>query len=219
MSDTLFSSDLHTSATRHLGRQWLGDLLDLLLSVLLGWGLLRALDVTRTPGRLIALGAGVWFVMSALGGWSGWTPGRGLVGLRLMGEGRRLGVPRGAVRMPLAVVELFLSPILQRRSFDGLLGARVESVPPGNPSWRGGVPWLGAWLVLVMAAGWFMRAPTRTETLHYLKTLDGWRCCHGQQTPSPAQCEEALGRAAREATHGDALAQTVVAECPSARGP
>ncbi|WNG13665.1 hypothetical protein [Cystobacter fuscus] len=212
MSDTLFSSDVETADTLHLGRQWLGDLLDLALSLLLGWGLLRALDVTRTPGRLIAVTAGVWCVVCLVGGLSGWTLGQALVGLRL---GRGDGVPgasRGAARAPLALVDLLVSPILQRRVFDRTLGLEAKSVPP----WRGGLPWKAAWLVLALAAVWFMVAPTRTETLRYLKTLDGWRCCHGRATPSPSRCENAVSRAVREAAGGDTQAQAVVADCPTA---
>jgi hypothetical protein len=70
--------------------------------------------------------------------------------------------------------------------------------------------------VLALAAVWFMVMPTRTETLRYLKTLDGWRCCHGRATPSPAKCTSALSRAVREAAGGDAQAQAVVADCPTA---
>jgi hypothetical protein len=212
MSDTLFSSDVETAATRYLGRQWLGDLLDLALSLLLGWGLLRALDVSRTPGRLVAVTAGVWCVLCLLGGLSGWTLGQGLVGLRLVRGDGAPGASRGAARVPLALVDLLVSPILQRRVFDRPLGLEARSVPP----WRGGLPWKGAWLVLALAAVWFMVMPTRTETLRYLKTLDGWRCCHGRATPSPAKCTSALSRAVREATGGDAQAQAVVADCPTA---
>jgi hypothetical protein len=212
MSDTLFSSDVETADTLHLGRQWLGDLLDLALSLLLGWGLLRAWDVTRTPGRLVAVTAGVWCVLCLVGGLSGWTLGQGLVGLRRVRGDGAPGVSRGAARAPLAVVDLLVSPILQRRVFDRMLGLEAKSVPP----WRGGLPWTGAWLVLALAAVWFMVRPTRTESLRYLKTLDGWRCCHGRTTPSPARCTDALSRAAREAAGGDAQAQAVVADCPTA---
>jgi hypothetical protein len=212
MSNTLFSSDVETADTLHLGRQWLGDLLDLALSLLLGWGLLRALDMTRTPGRLVAVTAGVWCVVCLVGGLSGWTLGQGLVGLRLVRGGGAPGASRGAARVPLALVDLIVSPILQRRVFDRRLGLEATSVPP----WRGGLAWKGAWLVLAFAAVWFMVVPTRTETLRYLKTLDGWRCCHGRATPSPSRCTDALSRAVRVAAGGDAQAQAVVADCPTA---
>ena len=216
MSDSLFSSDVETADTRYLGRQWLGDLLDLALSLLLGWGLLRALDVARTPGRLVAVGLGVWFLVCLVGGLSGWTLGQGLVGLRLVRDGAGPGMSRGAARTLLAVLDLIISPILQRRVFDGLLGLRAESVPLGSKPWRGGLPWQGAWLVLALAAVWFMAVPTRSEALDYLKTLNGWRCCHGRVTPSPTQCTSSLSRAVREAAGGDARARTVVADCPTA---
>ncbi|MET0404028.1 MAG: hypothetical protein ABW123_16570 [Cystobacter sp.] len=216
MSDTLFSSDVESTDTRYLGRQWLGDLMDLALSLLLGWALLRAWDVTRTPVRLIAVCIGAWFVLCLVGGVSGWTPGHGLVGLRLVREGRAPGLPRGAGRAPLAVLDLLLSPILQRRCFDRPLGLSAEAVPLGARAWRAGLGWLGGWLVLTGAAVWLMGVPTRTEALRHLKTLDGWRCCHGRVTPEPSRCESALSRAVRDAAGGDAWAQTVVKDCPTA---
>lgn len=217
MSDSLFSADVETVETRYLGRQWLGDLLDLALGVLLGWALLRAADVTRTPGTLAAAGFVMWSVMCLLGGVSGWTPGLGLTGLRrTQATGGAPGLSRGAGRIPLALVELWLAPILQRRLSDRSLGLRTESLPLTAKAWRGGLLWLAGWGVLVIGAVWLMRVPTRTEALEHLKTLNGWKCCHGRVTPAPDLCTSALSRAVREARGGDARAQSVVAECPAA---
>ncbi|MBM7112917.1 hypothetical protein [Archangium primigenium] len=216
MSDMLFSSEVETVDTRHLGRLWVADVLDLALSALLGWGALRALEVDRTPVTLVAAGCGVWFFMSALGALSGWSLGRGLVGLRLIREGGAPGLGRGVLRAPLVPVDLLLSLPLQRRPLDRLLGVFPEAVPLEPRAWRGGLGWMGLWLVLGGLAGVFLVKPTRGESLKYLKTLDGWRCCHGQWAPTVDKCAPALARAVSEARSGHARAQAVVADCPKA---
>jgi len=216
MSDALFSSEVETPDTRHVGRLWFADLLDLSLSAFVGWGLLRALDVERSRGALIAAGFGVWVVMSVLGALKGWTLGRGVVGLRLVRETGAPGPARGVARSVLVPVDMLLSIPLQRRPLDRLLGVYPEAVPLELKAWRGGLGWMGLWLGLGVASVWFGVVPTRSEALKYLKTLDGWRCCHGRSSPTADKCEPAVSRAVREARGGYERAQAVVADCPKA---
>lgn len=216
MSDALFSSELEPADTRYLWRLWFADLLDLATSALLGWGALRAMDVDRTPWSLGVAGVGVWLLLSAAGGLSGWTLGRGVVGLRLVADGGTPGPARGLVRALGAPVDLVISPALQRRPMDRLQKVEPESVPPLSKTWQRGLGWLGFWLLLVLASVWFMVMPTRREALTYLKKLEGWHCCHGRQTLSAFQCSTSVRRAVGAAEGGDAQAQALVADCPKA---
>jgi hypothetical protein len=217
MDDALFSSNLEPADTQHLGRLWLADLLDLATSALLGWGALRAVDVDRTPGSLVLAGVVTWLLVSLAGGLSGWTPWRGLLGLRLVRvDGSTPGPARGLLRAFTVPVDLVLSPILQRRLLDRALKVQPEAVPLLSKRWRQGLGWQGFWLLMVFASVWFMVMPTRREALGYLKRLDGWRCCHGRTTPSPFQCSSSVWRAVSAAEGGDAQAQAVVADCPRA---
>ena len=215
MDDALFSSDVEPADAQHLGRLWLADLLDLATSALLGWGALRAVDVDRTPGSLVVAGWVTWLLMSLAGGLSGWTLGRGLLGLRLVTDGSAPGPGRGLLRAFTAPVDLLLSPILQRRYLDRALRIQPEAVTFLSKKWQRGLGWQGAWLVLVLASVWFLVMPTPREALGYLKKLDGWRCCH-RTPPSPFKCSTSVSRAVRAARGGDAQAQAVVADCPRA---
>lgn len=216
MSDALFSSEVEPPEVRDVGRLWLADVLDLALCALLGWGALRAGDVERSPGALIAAGLGFWLVTSVLGGVSGWTWGRGVVGLRLVTEQGVPGPARGGARALSALVDLLVSPALQRRPFDRMLGVRGEPVALRDRARRASFVWLALWTVLGLVAVNFLRVPTHTEALKFLKTLDGWRCCHGRTSASAPKCEPSLERALRDARGGDAQAQAVVEQCPEA---
>lgn len=216
MSDSLFSSDLERSDTQYLWRLELADLLDVGISVLLGWGLLRALDVDRTVGTLILASLLLWAGLSTVSGLSGWTLGRGLVGLRLVSDGAPPGAGRGLARAVLALLQLPLAPILQRRPLDMVLKVHPVAVRPLSEPWRRGLGWQGLWLVLALGAVWFMVMPTPREALGYLHKLDGWRCCHSTTTPVSFQCSNSLSRVAGRAEGGNAQAQAFVAECPQA---
>ncbi|AKJ08249.1 hypothetical protein ATI61_12638 [Archangium gephyra] len=216
MSDSLFSSEFEPADTRYLWRLWFADLLDLATSALLGWGALRALDVDRTPRALVVAGVGVWLVMSLAGGLSGWTLWRGVMGLRLVTDGSAPGPGRGLVRAGLALVDLAISPFLQRRYGDRLQKVQPEAVPAFSKKWQRGLGWQGFWLVLVFASVWFGVMPTRREALGYLRKLDGWRCCHAKTPPSPFKCSSSVSRALSEAEDGDAQALAIVKDCPRA---
>lgn len=216
MSDALFSSEFEPADTRYLWRLWFADLLDLATSALLGWGVLRALDVDRTPRALVVAGGVTWLLMSLAGGLSGWTLWRGVMGLRLVTDGSAPGPGRGLVRAVLVPVDLAISPFLQRRYADRLQKVQPEAVPPFTKKWQRGLGWQGVWLVLVFASVWFVVMPTRREALGYLKRLDGWRCCHAKTPPSPFKCSTSVSRTVSEAEDGDAQAQAIVKDCPRA---
>ncbi|PTL83324.1 hypothetical protein [Vitiosangium sp. GDMCC 1.1324] len=216
MSDALFSSEFEPADTRYFWRLWFADLLDVATSALLGWAVLRAMDVDRTPRALVEAGIVMWLLMSVAGGLSGWTLWRGVMGLRLETDGGTPGPARGLARAFLALVDLPISPFLQRRYADRFLKIQPESVPPLTKKWQRGLGWQGFWLLMVFASVWFMVMPTKREALTYLKKLDGWRCCHGRTPPSPFKCSTSLSRAVSAAEDGDAQAQAVVADCPVA---
>ncbi len=216
MSDALFSSEFEPADTRYLWRLWFADLLDLATSALLGWGVLRALDVDRTPRSLVVAGVVTWLVMSLAGGLSGWTLWRGVMGLRLVTDGSAPGPVRGLVRAVLVPVDLVISPFVQRRYGDRLQKVQPEAVPAFTKKWQRGLGWQGFWLVMVFASVWFMVMPTRREALGYLKKLDGWRCCNAKTPPSAFKCSTSVSRALSEAEDGDAQAQAIVKDCPRA---
>jgi hypothetical protein len=216
MSDALFSSQFEPADSRYLWRLLLADLLDLATSALLGWGALRAVDVDRTPLSLVLAGLGVWVLVSLAGGLSGWTLGRGVVGLRLEKEGVPPGAGRGLARAFLAPLDLPLAPFVQRRYLDRVLKVQPEPVSLRSPQGRSGLGWQGLWLVLVLASVWFMVMPTKREAFTFLKKLDGWRCCHGKAQPSAFQCSTSVSRMVSAAEGGDAQAQALVADCPRA---
>lgn len=219
MDDALFSSEFEPADTRYLWRMWFADVLDLATSALLGWGALRVLDVDRTPRALVVAGVVAWLLLSLAGGLSGWTLWRGVLGLRLVGakDAGAPGAGRGLARAILVPLDLPIAPVLQRRYFDRLLKVEPEAVPLLSRKWQRGLGWQGAWLVLVLAAVWFVVMPTKREALTYLKRLDGWRCCHGRAIPSEFQCSTSVSRAVSAAKGGDELARTVVAQCPRAQ--
>lgn len=214
--DSLFSSEIEPADIRYLGRLWLADLLDLATSALLGWAALRAVDVERTPRSLGVAGVAVWLLMSASGGWSGWTPWRAVLRLRLVKGGTPPGVGLGLGRALLVPVELLLSPIVQRRYGDRALQVSPEPSSLLAKRWRGPLGIQVFWLALVFASVWFVVMPTRTEALTYLKRLDGWKCCHGTTPPSAFQCDTSVSRVVSAAEGGDAQAQALVADCPRA---
>ena len=216
MSDSLFSSDVEPADARYVWRLVLADLLDLATSLLLGWGLLRAVDVDRTVGSLALATLGTWVVMCAVGGLSGWTFWRGVVGLRLEKDGGPPGIARGVARALPALLELVIAPILQRRPSGALLRVHPEAVRHLSRPWRRGLPWQGLWVALALGAVWFMVMPTRREALAFLRKLDGWHCCHAKSPPTAFECTSALERVARAARGGDTPSQTLVADCPRA---
>lgn len=216
MSDALFSSEFEPADTHHLWRLWFADLLDLATSALLGWGALRAMDMNRTPGALVVAGGVTWLLLSAAGGLSGWTLWRGVLGVRLVTDGRAPGLVRGLLRAFLVPVDLAISPFLQRRYGDRLQKVQPEAVPPFSKKWQRGLGWQCFWLVLMFASVWFVVMPTRSEALTYLKKLDGWRCCNARTPPAPFKCATSVSRAVSAAKGGDARAQAVVADCPRA---
>jgi hypothetical protein len=218
MSDALFSSEVEPADTRYLWRLWFADLLDLATSALVGWGVLRMVDVERTPGALGVAGAVTWLLLSLAGGLSGWTLWRGLVGLRLVADGSAPGVARGLGRAFVVPLDLVLSPLLQRRYLDRLLKVQPEAVALLSKRWQRGLGWQGFWLVVVLGAVWFIVMPTRREALAYLKRLDGWRCCHAKTPPSAFKCSTSVWRAVGAAEGGDAQARALVADCPRASG-
>ncbi len=217
MSDALFSSEVEPADTRYLWRLWLADVLDLATSALVGWGVLRVVDVDRTPRSLVVAAVVTWVLMSLVGGLSGWTLWRGVVGLRLVDESSATpGLVRGFLRAFLVPVDLALGPILQRRYCDRLLKVQPEAVPPLSRKWQRGLGWQGAWLALALAAVWFIVMPTKREALGYLRKLDGWKCCHATTPPSAFKCSTSLSRAVSEAEDGDPEARKIVADCPRA---
>jgi hypothetical protein len=216
MDDALFSSQFEPADSRYLWRLLLADLLDLATSALLGWGALRAVDVDRTPLSLVLAGVGAWVLLSLAGGLSGWTLGRGVVGLRLENAGGAPGMGRGLARAFLAPPDLLIAPMVQRRYLDRLLKVQPEPVSLFSPQGRRGLGWQVFWLALVFASVGYMVMPTKREALTYLKKLEGWRCCRGRSVASTFQCSTSLSRAVSAAEGGDAPAQAVVADCPRA---
>ncbi len=217
MSDALFSSEVEPADARYLWRLWLADVLDLATAALVGWGALRALDVDRTPRSLVVAAVVTWVLMSLVGGLSGWTLWRGVVGLRLVDDsGTTPGPVLGLARAFLVPVDLGLGPILQRRHCDRLLKVQPEAVPPLSRKWQRGLGWQGAWLALALASVWFVVMPTKREALGYLKKLDGWKCCHTKTPPSAFKCSTSVSRALSAANGGDPDAQKLVADCPRA---
>ncbi len=212
----LFAMEFEPPDTRYVWRLWFADVLDMGTAGVLGWGALRAMDVGRTPASLLESGGGVWLVLSMLGGLSGWTLWRGLFGLRLEDGGEAPGPGRGLARAFTVPLDLIMSAVLQRRPLDRLLKVMPASVPVASRRWVRGLGWQLPWLALLGVAAWFFVMPTRTESLAYLKRLDGWRCCNGRTTPSAFQCDTSVSRALRAARGGDAQAQEVVAGCPRA---
>jgi hypothetical protein len=202
--------------TRYVWRLWFADVLDMGTAGVLGWGTLRALELERTPASLVEAGAGVWLVLSVVGGLSGWTFWRGLFGLRLEDSGEPPGPARGLARAFTVPLDLVMAPVLQRRPLDRVLKVLPNSVPVASRRWVRGLGWQLSWLVLLGVAAWFLVMPTQGEALAYLKKLDGWRCCNGKTTPSAFQCDTSVSRALRGARGGDAKAQEVVAGCPRA---
>jgi hypothetical protein len=218
MSDALFSSEVEPADTRYLWRLWFADLLDLATSALVGWGVLRMVDVERTRGALVVAGVVTWLLLSLASGLSGWTLWRGLVGLRLVTDGSAPGGARGLGRAFVVPVDLVLSPFLQRRYLDRLLKVQPEAVALLSKRWQRGLGWQVFWLVMVLGAVWFIVMPTRREAVTYLKRLDGWRCCHAKTPPSAFKCSTSIWRAQGAADSGDAQARAIMADCPRASG-
>jgi hypothetical protein len=216
MDDALFSSEFEPADTRYLWRLWLADLLDLATSALLGWGALRAVDLERTPRSLVVAGVVVWLLLSMTGGWSGWTPWRAVVRLRLVKDGGAPGPGLGLGRAFLVPLDLIVSPAVQRRYGDRFLKVQPETASLLSKRWRVGLGVQAFWLVMVFASVWFVVMPTKREALTYLRKLDGWRCCHAKTPPEPYTCSTSVSRAVDAAEDGDAQAQALVADCPRA---
>jgi hypothetical protein len=212
----LFSTDAVPDEARFHGRLWVADLLDLTSAGLMGWGALRALEQERTAATLGLAVALVWLVLSAVGGWTGRTLGRQVMGVRLVRGERAPGLGRGLLRAFTAPVELPLQAVLQRRPLDAALGVRAERLPRGVGAWVKGLGPQLPWVALLAGAAWFLVTPTKQEMLTYLdRTLTGWRCCHGTREET-WQCRTSLARVVRNARSGDEDARKVVSDCPVA---
>lgn len=218
MSDgALFSTDMVPAESRHLWRRWVSDLLDVATAVLLGWAALRGLEQERTGGKLALAIALAWLVLSAVGGVTGRTLWREVVGIRLVRNGRAPGLPLGLARAFTALVELLLAPVLLRRPLDLKLGVDAEPAAPGGKGRLKGVALQLPWLALMAGAVWLLVTPTRAEMLKYLgRTLTGWHCCHGTRDVT-WECHTSLDRVVRNARGGDPLVSEVVAKCPEAQ--
>jgi hypothetical protein len=214
MSDgALFSTDMVPTESRHQGRLWVADLLDVATAGLLGWAALRALEQERTGGRVVVAVALAWVAVSAVGGVTGRTLWRELAGVRLVRKGRAPGLRLGLGRAFTAPLELLLTPVLLRRPLDAKLDVYGEAVPGARLK---GVALQLPWLAVMAGAVWLLVTPTKAEMLKYLdKTLTGWHCCHGTREVT-WECRTSLDRVVRNARGGDPDARAVVADCPVA---
>ncbi|MFP2903845.1 hypothetical protein ACLESD_01990 [Pyxidicoccus sp. 3LFB2] len=217
MSDgALFSTDSVPAESRYQWHLWLADLLDLATAALVGWAALRALEVERTPGKLLLAMALAWLVASAVGALTGRTLWRQVAGVRLVRGERAPGLPLGLARAFTAPVELFVMAVLLRRPLDHKLGVHAEPVTPGVGPRLKGVAMQLPWLAVLAGAVWLLITPTQAETLKYLgKTLTGWHCCHATRDMT-WECQRSLDRAVRSARGGDSELRTLVADCPEA---
>ncbi|MBJ6764944.1 hypothetical protein JGU66_29625 [Myxococcaceae bacterium JPH2] len=213
---TLFSTDTVTEAARLQWRVWVADLLDLVSAGLWGWGALRALEHDRTHTALAVAVGLAWLLLSGVGGLTGRTLGRQLLGIQLVRGGQPPGLGRGLARAFTAPLELPMQPVLQRRPLDEAQGVHAETLRPGVVAWlKALVPQL-PWVALLAAAAWFIVMPTKQELLKYLgRTLTGWHCCHGTRDVT-WECKTSLSRAVRDARRGDPEVSQVVAACPVA---
>lgn len=217
MSDgALFSTDSVTTESRYQWHLWLADLLDITTAALMGWAALRALEVERTPERLLLAMALAWLAASAVGALTGRTLWRQVAGVRLVRGERAPGLLFGLARAFTAPLELLVTVVLLRRPLDARLGVHAERVKPGAGPRLKGVALQLPWLAVLAGAVWLLVMPTKAETLEYLgRTLTGWHCCHGTRDMT-RQCQRSLDRAVRSARGGDPAVRTLVAGCPEA---
>ncbi|RKG84654.1 RDD family protein [Corallococcus terminator] len=217
MSDgALFSMETIPTEARYQGRLWVADLLDLTGSIIVGWGAVRAAEQLSTAGALALASAVTWFVLSAVGGLTGRTPGRHFLGLKLEREGGRAPGPgTGLLRGLTAPVELLLQVVLQQRPLDARLGVHAVAIAGGARGWFKALAPQLIGVALLAGAVWSIVTPTRQEMLQYLdRTLTGWHCCHGTRDVT-WQCRTSMSRAVRNAKGGDAeVASFLRTECP-----
>ncbi len=212
----LFSTDMVPTESRHQGRLWVADLLDVATAGLLGHAALRMLEQERTGGRWALAVALAWLAVSAVGGVTGRTLWRELAGVRLVRNGRAPGLGVGLGRAFTAPVELLLTVVLLRRPLDARLGVYAEEVASGVGRRLKGVAMQLPWLAVMAGAVWFIVTPTKAEMLKYLgRTLTGWHCCHGTRDVT-WECRTSLDRLVRNARGEDAEARALVADCPVA---
>jgi hypothetical protein len=219
MSDeSFFSRELDPVQDRNRWRLWFADVLELATAALLGWAGTRAVDAPPGTGPLL-VGVGLaWVLVSAVGGLTGRTLWRHVLGVRLVtAQEGAPGLPRGLARAFTLAVDLPTGPVLQYRPMDRMMGLRAVLAPSGVGPWLRGFARQLPWLAALALAAWFIATPTRRETLTFLGTkLPGWHCCNGTRRAPKWQCETSLTRLLREARGGDAEALKVAADCPVA---
>lgn len=210
----LFAAELEPEAERFQPRLWFADVVDLALSGVLGWGAVRALELPRTPGALVVAGVLAWVVVSAVGGASGWTVGRWLLGPRLVrAGGGRPGWLRGLLRAAAGPVDVVVGVVLQRRMLDRLLGVHGEEA--GGRERLRAAGWMAPWALVLAGTVYCLVMPTRDEALRFLVRLPGWRCCN--ERAASWQCDVSVAKAVREARKGHEQARAVALDCPKAR--
>lgn len=216
---SLFASHFGPVHTRFRFRLWGADLVDLGLSLLVGWGATRALDLEQSRAALLGVIACVWVGGALVGGVRGWTLGRRLLDVRLVTQaGRAPGLFRALVRAFTTLPDLFMTPLLPARPLDRLLGLHGERSGAERPARLRGLAVQLPWVAGLVAAAWFIATPTRAETLRFLDgKLTGWKCCHGYRAHVGTwTCQRSLSRLVREARAQDPEALALVAECPEA---
>jgi hypothetical protein len=162
---------------------------------------------------------GAWALLSLVGGVRGWTLGRRLVDVRLVGaDGQAPGLARALARAFTVPLDVLMMPLLPSRPLDRLLGVHGERTEGAGRARLRGVALQLPWVAALMAAAWFIATPTRHEALSYLDTkLTGWKCCHGyRQHKGTWMCQHSLSRLAREAQRQHPQALALMAECPEA---
>lgn len=218
MSDDMFSRELGPVQDRNRWQLWFADLLELATAVLVGWGGARALEAPPGRGPLLLGMAVAWVLLSAVGGLTGRTLWRHVLGVRLVkADESAPGLPRALARALTVFPDVLVGPVIQYRPFDRLLGLRAVREPGGAGAWMRGFARQLPWLAALAAGVYFIVTPTRQETLVFLgKKLPGWHCCNGTRKAPKWQCRTSLARLVREARGGDAEAVKVASDCPVA---
>lgn len=212
---SVFTSSLEPKHTLHAMRLWLADTLDLVEGLLAGWGLERSWDAGNWRQALLVI-VGTWVVYGTATGAAKQTLWRWVFRVSLQTkEGRAPGLIRAFVRTLTLVPDHVMLALFRFRPLDRLLRLRPQVT--AQRGWRRLAA--GSWhlpaMAVVVTALYFVVTPTRSETLRFLNTLDGWRCCHGRLTRS-GRCALALDKLTRDKARGDAEAIKVFGECPEA---
>lgn len=211
----VFTSSLDPKHSLHAVRLWLADTLDLVQGLLAGWGLGRSWEVGNWRQALLVI-VGTWIVYGTVTGAPKQTLGRWVFRVSLeTKEGRAPGLIRAFARTFTLVPDHVMLALFRIRQLDRLLRLRPQMSP--QRGWRRLAA--GSWhvpaMAVVVTALYFVITPTRSETLKFLNTLDGWRCCHGRLMRS-GRCALALDKLTRDRARGDAEAIKVFGECPEA---